>query len=103
MNEQVAALLIAVTGVGPGNSLANKVTAVQDYLALPDIATACSALDDFNVTVTSQSGKKITTALANQFRGRERDRGGDSVPLSRYRRTNTPVPIGGVRVVTVTS
>jgi hypothetical protein len=67
VNQQVAALLVAVTGVGPGNSLATTVTAVQNFLAVPDIASACSALGDFIVTVTSQSGKKISTTLADQF------------------------------------
>ena len=47
VDQMVAALLTAVTGVGPGNSLRNKVTEVQAALAVPNIALACSKLDDF--------------------------------------------------------
>ena len=47
VDQMVAALLTAVTGVGPGNSLRNKLTEVQAALAVPNIALACSKLDDF--------------------------------------------------------
>ena len=47
VDQMVAALLTAVTGVGPGNSLRNKVTEVQAALAVPNFALACSKLDDF--------------------------------------------------------
>jgi len=47
VDQMVAALLTAVTGVGPGNSLRNKVTEVQAALAVPNIGLACSKLDDF--------------------------------------------------------
>ena len=67
VDEQVAALLIAVTGVGSGNSLANMVTDVQNYLAVPNIPSACSVLNDFKATVSAQSGKKIETAVATQL------------------------------------
>ena len=67
MDQLVAALLAAVTGVGPGHSLADKVTAVQNYLAVPDIVSACSALDDFKVQVSAQSGSQIAAPLANQL------------------------------------
>jgi hypothetical protein len=67
VDELVAALLAAVTGVGSGNSLADKVTDVQDYLAVPDIVSACSVLDDFNLQVSAQSGHQIDAALADQL------------------------------------
>ena len=67
VNQQVAALLVAVTGVGPGKTLSNSITAVQEALAVPNIATACTALGNFKVTVSSQSGKSITTVQADQF------------------------------------
>ena len=47
VDQMVAALLTAVTGVGPGNSLRNKVTEVQAALAVSNMALACSKLDDF--------------------------------------------------------
>jgi hypothetical protein len=67
VDEMVAALLTAVTGVGPGNSLANKVTDVQDYLAVPDIGSACSGLDDFKLQVSALSGDQIEATLADQL------------------------------------
>ena len=67
LNQRVAALLVAVTGVGPGPSLANKMTNVQAYLAVPDIASACSVMDDFTAEVSAQSGKKIPAPLATQL------------------------------------
>jgi hypothetical protein len=67
VDQMVAALLTAVTGVGPGHSLADKVTNVQDYLAVPDIASACSALDDFQLEVLAMSGKQVNATLAAQL------------------------------------
>ena len=67
LNQRVAALLVAVTGVGPGPSLANKMTDVQAYLAVPDIVSACSVMDDFTAEVLAQSGKKIPAPLATQL------------------------------------
>ncbi len=69
VDELVAALLAAVTGVGPGHSLADKMTAVQNYLALvpPDIVSACSKLDDFKNQVSALSGGSVPVPLANQL------------------------------------
>ncbi|HEX5651223.1 MAG TPA: Ig-like domain-containing protein [Steroidobacteraceae bacterium] len=65
--QQLAALLAAVTGVGTGTSLADQLASVQAYLAVPDIASACSAMDVFKSHVVAQSGKKIDPALAAQI------------------------------------
>ncbi len=67
VDQMVSALLAAVTGVGPGHSLANKMTDVQDVLAVPDIVSACSRLDDFKNEVSAQSGKQSDAALAAQL------------------------------------
>jgi hypothetical protein len=69
LNNLVAALLAAVTGVGPGHSLADKITAVQGYLALvpPNIVSACSKLDDFKSQVAALSGGSVPVPLANQL------------------------------------
>jgi hypothetical protein len=69
LNELVAALLAAVTGVGPGHSLADKMTAVQNYLALvpPNVVSACSKLDDFKNQVSALSGGSVPVPLANQL------------------------------------
>ncbi|MET0660838.1 MAG: Ig-like domain-containing protein [Steroidobacteraceae bacterium] len=67
VDELVAALLDAVTGVGTGTSFADQVTGVQAYLAVSDIASACSALDLFKSHVSAQSGKKVDPALAAQL------------------------------------
>jgi len=67
LDQLVAALLVAVTGVGPGASFASQVTDVQAYLAVPDIVSACSAMDAFKSHVSAQSGKKIPAPLATQL------------------------------------
>ena len=67
VNSLLTALLAAVTGVGTGGSLADQVTDAQAALAVPDIASACSALDIFKAHVTAQSGKKFTAAVGAQF------------------------------------
>jgi Tol biopolymer transport system component len=56
---QLRDLLTAVTGVGPGTSLADKVKAARSYLAAGDLADACSALTAFLHEVSAQSGKSI--------------------------------------------
>ena len=67
VDQQISALLAAVTNFGTGNSLVNKLTAVQAYLAVPDIASACSMMDDFNSQVSAQRGKQIAAELADQW------------------------------------
>lgn len=67
VDQQILALLAAVTDAGAGSSLVDKLTAVQIYLAVPDIASACSMMDDFNSQVLAQRGKKYAAALADQW------------------------------------
>lgn len=57
----------AVVGVGPGKSLANKIALAQSYLAVPDLQSACSILNDFLNQVRAQRGKKITPSLADEL------------------------------------
>ena len=66
---QLAALLTAVTGVGPGRSLANKVTLIQAYVAANDKAQACGTLAAFVNEVNAQTGKKITPVRGASFIG----------------------------------
>ena len=65
--QQVSDLLTAVTGVGAGESLANKITAIQGYIAANDAASACAKLNAFINEVNAQAGKKITDAQAAAF------------------------------------
>jgi hypothetical protein len=62
VDAQLDALLEAVTGVGPGKSLANKVTLIQGYGDAGDSEAACAALTGFEVNV--QTDKKITKTQA---------------------------------------
>lgn len=57
--EQLADLGDAVTGVGPGTSLADKVKQAQTFVARNDLPDACSTLTAFVNEVEAQSGKKI--------------------------------------------
>lgn len=59
----LAALLKEVKGVGPGQSLANKVTAVQAYYAASDTQATCAMLTGFVDEVQAQDGKKINSTL----------------------------------------
>ena len=62
--EQLGDLAAAVVGVGPGGSLAGKVSAIQGYVAANDTAAACAALGAFINEVDAQTGKKISSAQA---------------------------------------
>jgi len=62
--EQLADLLTAVTGVGPGTSLTNKVTRAQGSLAANDVLDTCSTLTALVHEISAQSGKKIPSGLA---------------------------------------
>ncbi|MDH3469404.1 MAG: hypothetical protein OES26_26560, partial [Gammaproteobacteria bacterium] len=57
----------AVTGVGPGNSLADKIALAQAYLAVPDVQSACAVLNAFRNQVQAQRGKKLAELDAVQF------------------------------------
>jgi hypothetical protein len=59
-----AALLVAVKGVGPGTSLADKVTLAQTYYSANDIPNTCSQLTAFVNEVNAQNGKSISQSTA---------------------------------------
>jgi HYR domain/WD40-like Beta Propeller Repeat len=61
---QLTDLLAAVTGVGPGTSLADKITLVQSDLVANDLADACSTLTALINEVSAQSGKTIPSSQA---------------------------------------
>jgi len=61
------ALQAAVTGVGPGHSLADKVALAKSYFDAGDIANSCATLNGFINEVKAQTGKKITPAQAADF------------------------------------
>ena len=60
-------LLADVTGVGPGKSLADKLTLAQAYFAVPDIEATCGVLDAFTNQVSAQDGKKLSAEQAAEF------------------------------------
>jgi hypothetical protein len=62
--ELLAALRIAVIGVGPGTSLADKVTQALAYLNSGDVSDTCSTLTAFINELRAQSGKAIPRARA---------------------------------------
>ena len=66
VEEMVADLLVAVTGVGPP-SLAHKVEDVQEFLLVPDIGSACGMLVSFKNQVSALSGGSVPVAVANQL------------------------------------
>ena len=57
--EQLAELLTAVAGVGPGTSLVDKVTRAQIYLVENSVPKACSTLTAFVNEVKALSGNAI--------------------------------------------
>jgi hypothetical protein len=65
--EQLAALATAVTGIGSGTSLADKVQQTKTYVASNDAARACPAMTGFLNEVRAQTGKKLTSAQALSF------------------------------------
>jgi outer membrane lipase/esterase len=60
-------LLADVTSVGPGKSLANKVSQAQTNYAPPDIEATCGVLRGFKNQVRAQAGKKLTDTQATKF------------------------------------
>ena len=60
---QLAALHSRVEGVGPGQSLANKVALAQGYYAIRDIPATCAVLAGFVNELQAQSGKKVSPQL----------------------------------------
>ena len=57
----------AVTGVGPGNSLADKIELAQAYLAVPDVQSTCAVLNAFLNQVRAQRDKKLAPEVADQL------------------------------------
>ncbi len=72
-SEQLADLLLAVTGVGPGKSLEAKVTEIQGKVAARTGAAACGSLGAFVNEVNAQTGKKIGAAQAASLVGQARN------------------------------
>ena len=64
---QLADLLVAVGGVGPGRSLADKVLEAQEYFANSDLPDTCSTLAAFVNEVKAQSGNTIPIATASKL------------------------------------
>ena len=67
--EQFVDLLTAVTGVGPGTSLADKVIQAQTALSANHIADACSDLNALINQLTAQSGRSIPAGVASSLIG----------------------------------
>ena len=68
--EQLDDLLVAVTGVGPGKSLAAKVRAAIGALEPGNVEAACGTLRAFVNEIRAQSGKSIPEAVAGALTGR---------------------------------
>jgi len=66
---QLADLLTAVTGVGPGTSLADKVIQVQTALSANHVADACSGLNALINELKAQSGRSIPPGVASSLIG----------------------------------
>jgi hypothetical protein len=65
--DQLADLLVAVTGVGPGRSLEAKIRAAVAWLPDRALPLACEPLRAFIREVQAQSGTRIPADLAAQF------------------------------------
>jgi polyvinyl alcohol dehydrogenase (cytochrome) len=65
--SQLTTLLAAVTGVGTGTSLADKITSIEGYVAANDMAHACGTLAAFIKQVNTQTPSKITATQAASF------------------------------------
>ena len=67
VDSELSVLLAAVQGLGPGSSLADKVTAAKSAFDGGQTANACSSLGAFVDEVQAQSGKSITPAQAQSL------------------------------------
>ncbi|GAA3183931.1 hypothetical protein GCM10010531_42730 [Blastococcus jejuensis] len=65
--EQLADLLVAVAGLGPGRSLEAKIRAAVAWLPDRALPLACEPLRAFVNEVRAQSGKRIPADLAAEF------------------------------------
>jgi len=57
--QQLEDLAAAVNGVGPGTSLADKVSKAQAYMTASDVPDTCTTLSALAHEVAAQAGKKI--------------------------------------------
>lgn len=57
----------AVSGVGPGSSLSDKITLAQAYNLAKDYPATCSMLNAFQNQVRALQGKKIASELADEL------------------------------------
>src|SRR5262249_39144689 len=67
VSQQLAALQTEVTGVGPGQSLANKVEQALTQYADKNLQATCATLAAFANETEAQAGKKIGQALAEKL------------------------------------
>ena len=68
-DSQLADLLAAVTGVGPGTSLADKVRVIQSEVAARDVMDACSTATALHHEMSAQTGRTIPTSQARGLIG----------------------------------
>jgi hypothetical protein len=69
-DDQLTTLRESVQGVGPGNSLFQKLGAALDALARGNTGAACDQLQAFINEVNAQSGKSISTEQAQALVGK---------------------------------
>jgi streptogramin lyase len=67
--EQLGDLIAAVIGLGPGQSMSDKLAAARTALESGNLAEACATLGAFANEVAAQSGKRLTAAQAQQLVG----------------------------------
>jgi hypothetical protein len=67
-HQQLAALLEASTGVGPGGSLAAKARVAAAKWAAGNLAGACDSLQAYLDELADQTGKSVTPAKAAELR-----------------------------------
>jgi hypothetical protein len=67
--EQLADLVAASQGVGPGNSISSKIERAQADFAAGNVAKACKSLDDYIHQLEVHSGTQVPTALAAKLTG----------------------------------
>jgi streptogramin lyase len=66
---QLLSLATALVGVGPGNSLAGKLSDAQAALSANDVAGTCAILGAFEHEVNAETGKKISPSTAASLIG----------------------------------
>ena len=66
-SDQLAALSAAVSGVGPGSSLADKVRQIRADVTAGNSSGACGLLNAFVNEVNAQTGKSISSSQASSL------------------------------------